>query len=296
MDKVFSDKKAICFFVLPALIFFLLIVFIPIFMSVYYSFLDWDGIGVGKFVGLKNYIYLFTNKNSIFWKAAKNSFLYALVSLFIQLPISLIIALILAWGVKHENFYRSIYFIPVIISSVVIGQLWMKIYNTDYGLLNALLRAVGLENKCHMWLGDKKYVLGATFVPMLWQYVGYHMLLMYGAIKGISPEIFEAAKIDGSGPVRTSFRITIPLIKPMIRVCMIFSLIGSLKIFDLVFILTNGGPAGASEVPATLMYKTIFLRNKYGQGSAIAVFIVVECLLFTLAIQKLFSMRNSDEN
>lgn len=288
MDKIFSNKKAVCVFILPALILFIAIVFIPIFMSGYYSLLDWDGIGKGKFIGLQNYTELFFSKNSNFWPAARNSFLYAAVSIFIQLPVSLLLALVLANGVKFEGFYRCVFFIPVIISSVVIGQLWMKIYNTDYGLLNTILRKMGLDNCCRMWLGDKNTVLGATFVPMLWQYTGYHMLLMYGAIKGISPEIYEAAKIDGSGSVKTAFKITIPLIKPMLRVCLTFSLIGSLKIFDLVYVLTNGGPAGASEVPATLMYKTIFLRNRYGLGSAIAVFIVIECLLFTVAIQKLF--------
>ncbi|MFA6936861.1 MAG: sugar ABC transporter permease [Treponema sp.] len=288
MDKIFSNKKAVCVFILPALILFIAIVFIPVFMSGYYSLLDWDGIGKGKFIGLQNYKELFFSKNSSFWPAARNSFLYAAVSIFIQLPISLLLALVLANGVKFEGFYRCVFFIPVIISSVVIGQLWMKIYNTDYGLLNTILRKMGLDNCCRMWLGDKNTVLGATFVPMLWQYTGYHMLLMYGAIKGISPEIYEAAKIDGSGSVKTAFKITIPLIRPMLRVCLTFSLIGSLKIFDLVYVLTNGGPAGASEVPATLMYKTIFLRNRYGLGSAMAVFIVIECLLFTVAIQKIF--------
>ena len=288
MDKIFSNKKAVCVFILPALILFIAIVFIPVFMSGYYSLLDWDGIGKGKFIGLQNYKELFFSKNSSFWPAARNSFLYAAVSIFIQLLISLLLALVLANGVKFEGFYRCVFFIPVIISSVVIGQLWMKIYNTDYGLLNTILRKMGLDNCCRMWLGDKNTVLGATFVPMLWQYTGYHMLLMYGAIKGISPEIYEAAKIDGSGSVKTAFKITIPLIRPMLRVCLTFSLIGSLKIFDLVYVLTNGGPAGASEVPATLMYKTIFLRNRYGLGSAMAVFIVIECLLFTVAIQKIF--------
>jgi raffinose/stachyose/melibiose transport system permease protein len=295
MDKVLSDKKAICIFILPAFVFFVAIVLLPIFTSAYYSLLDWDGIGTGKFIGFENYKTLFFDKSSNFWFAARNSLLYAFVSIVIQLPLSLLLALVLAAGVRHENFYRSVFFIPVIISSVVIGQLWMKIYNTDYGLLNALLRAMHLDDWCKTWLGDKKTVLGATFVPMLWQYVGYHMLLMYGAIKGISPEIFEAAKIDGAGPVKTAFKITIPLIKPMLRVCVTFSLIGSLKIFDLVYILTDGGPAGASEVPATLMYKTIFLRNRYGLGSAVAIFIVIECLVFTLLFQKLMARKEDEQ-
>ena len=294
MDKVLSDKKAICVFVLPAFVFFVAVVLLPIFTSAYYSLLDWDGIGSGTFVGFENYKTLFFDKSSNFWFAARNSLLYATVSIFIQLPVSLLLALVLAFGVRHEKFYRSVFFIPVLISSVVIGQLWMKIYNADYGLLNTLLRVVHLDDFCKTWLGDKSTVLGATFVPMLWQYIGYHMLLLYGAIKSISPEIFEAAKIDGVGPVKMTVRIIMPLIRPMVRVCLTLSLIGSLKIFDLVYILTNGGPAGASEVPATLMYKTIFLRNRYGRGSAIAIFIVIECLVFTLLIRKL-TTRKDDE-
>src|SRR5574344_765068 len=287
MDKVLSDKKAICVFVLPAFVFFVAVVLLPIFTSAYYSLLDWDGIGSGTFGGFENYKTLFFDKSSNFWFAARNSLLYATVSIFIQLPVSLLLALVLAFGVRHEKFYRSVFFIPVLISSVVIGQLWMKIYNADYGLLNTLLRVVHLDDFCKTWLGDKSTVLGATFVPMLWQYIGYHMLLLYGAINSVSPEGFEAAKIDGVGRVKMAVKIVMPLIRPMVRVCLTLSLIGSLKIFDLVYILTNGGPAGASEVPATLMYKTIFLRNRYGRGSAIAIFIVIECLVFTLLIRKL---------
>ena len=193
------------------------VVIIPIGISFYFSLLKWDGIGQGEMVGFANYVKLFTGKTSSFWKAAGNSFLYAAVSMCIQLPFSLLLALILSNGIKLENFYRNVFFIPVIISTVVIGQLWMKIYNNDYGLLNSLLRSLGLESWTRIWLGDKGTVLGATFVPMLWQYVGYHLLLMYGAIKSIPQDLYEAAKIDGASQTRTAVSITIPLMKPMQR-------------------------------------------------------------------------------
>lgn len=289
MEKVLSDKKAVCLFVLPALLLFIGVVVIPIGISFYYSLLDWDGIGKGSFVWLENYQKLFFSKTSKFWIAAGNSFMYAGISLLVQLPISLLLALVISSGVKFENFYRSAYFIPVIISTVVIGQLWMKIYNPDYGLLNAFLRTVGLDSWTRTWLGDKSTALGATFVPILWQYVGYHMLLMYGAIKSIPGELFEAARIDGASPSRTALSITIPMIRPMLKVSATFSLIGSLKVFDLIFVLTNGGPSGASEVPTTLMYKTIFLKNQYGYGSSMAMFIVAECMIFTLLLRRLFN-------
>jgi raffinose/stachyose/melibiose transport system permease protein len=288
MDRVLSDKKAVCLFLLPALLLFVCVVIIPIGISMYYSMLDWDGIGAARFIGFDNYAKLFFAKTGKFWSAAGHSFLYAGISLLIQLPISLLLAIVIASGVKFENFYRSAFFIPVIISTVVIGQLWMKIYNPEYGLLNSFLKTIGLENLTRTWLGDKSTALGATFVPILWQYVGYHMLLMYGAIKSIPGELFEAAKIDGATPFRTALAVTIPMIRPMLKVSATFSLIGSLKVFDLIFVLTGGGPSGASEVPTTLMYRTIFLKNQYGYGSSMAMFIVAECMILTLLIRRLF--------
>lgn len=286
MDSVLSNKKAICIFVIPTLIVFSVIVFLPIFMSAYYSTLDWDGIGKGTFIGLENYIKLFSD--DVFLKSILNSFLFAFASIFIQLSISLVLALILANGIKGEKLYRTIYFIPVLISTIVIGQLWTKIYNADYGLLNELLKSIGLENAVNDWLGNENTALVCSFIPILWQYVGYHMLIMYAGAKSISEEIFEAAEIDGSSKLNTVFKITIPLMKPILKVCVTFSLIGSLKVFDLIYVLTNGGPLHATEVPSTLMYSSIFNSYQYGYGSAMAVFIIIECLVFTIILDKAF--------
>jgi len=207
---------------------------------------------------------------------------------FIQLPISLLLALILSRGIKGEKFYRTVYFIPVILSTVVIGQLWMKIYNPNYGLLNFILTKIGLQSLTNQWLGNTKTALMAVFVPILWQYIGYHMLLMYASAKSIPTDIYEAAKIDGATESQIAFRITIPLMKPILKVCVIFAVIGSFKAFDLIYVLTNGGPLHASEVPSTLMYTTIFTKYQYGYGSAMAIFIILESLIGTLIIQKLF--------
>lgn len=286
MDSVLSNKKAICLFVIPTLLVFSVIVFLPIFMSAYYSTLDWDGIGEGTFIGIDNYIKLFSD--GVFLKSIVNSFLFAFASIFIQLSISLVLALILASGIKGEKLYRTINFIPVIISTIVIGQLWTKIYNADYGLLNALLKNIGLENLVYDWLGKENTALVCSFIPTLWQYVGYHMLIMYAGAKSISEEIYEAAEIDGSSKINTALKITLPLLKPILKVCVTFSLIGSLKVFDLIYVLTNGGPLHATEVPSTLMYSSIFNSYQYGYGSAMAVFIIIECLVFTIILDKVF--------
>ncbi len=288
MDKVLRDKKAIALFVLPGLAIFVFVILVSIIQSFRYSLLDWNGITAPTFVGIDNYIRLFTDQNTNFIGAIKNSLILAGLSVFVQLPISLFLALILAMGVRGEKFYRTIYFLPVIISTVIIGQLWMKIYHPSYGLLNSLLDFVGLGALKHEWLAKTDTALGATFVPMIWQYIGYHMLLIYTAAKSISAEIYEAARVDGANNFTIAAKITLPQIIPMLKTCVIFAVIGSLKAFDLIYILTRGGPMNATEVPSTLMYNSIFVKYGYGSGSAMAIFIIVECLIFTLLIQKLF--------
>jgi raffinose/stachyose/melibiose transport system permease protein len=295
MVSAMSDKKAIAVFMFPASLFFLLIVAAPVCMSLYYSLLQWDGIGKGTFILFNNFKELFVNNRDTFPASVFHSLLFVLLSVFIQLPISLFFALLLTGGVKREGIFRTIYFIPVIISTVVIGQLWLKIYHPDYGLLNLFLKAIGLESQTHAWIGDLNTVMMSAFVPILWQYVGYHMLLMYAAIKSISPDIYEAALIDGAGPVQTAFRISIPLITPMLKVSVTFSVIGALKIFDLIYVLTNGGPAHASEVPSTLMVKTIFLSYRYGDGSAMAVFLIAECFICAWLVGKIFHGIGADD-
>lgn len=288
MGKVRKNKAAMLVFLLPAAILFVGIIIIPILMSGYYSLLEWDGITEGTFVGIENYMELFTSRSAGFSRTLRNALLLAALSVFIQLPISLGLALVLAKGIKGEGFFVSVFFVPVLISTVVIGQLWTKIYNPDYGLVNTFLRNVGLEQLCHTWLGEQGTALVAVFIPILWQYIGYHMLLMYAGIKSISPELREAARIDGASEWQTSRYVVIPLLKPVIKICVIFAVTGSLKAFDIIYVLTNGGPAHASEVPSTLMVNMIFGRGKYGFGSAIAIFIIFLCFFFAILIQKCF--------
>jgi len=291
VDRVLSNKKAIAFFLFPALVIFIVIIIIPIIMSSYYSLQDWSGFGKGTFVGLSNYKGLISDP--IFVKAAINSLILAAASVFIQLPISLLLALVLAKGVKFEKGFATIYFIPVIISTVVIGQLWMKVYNYDYGILNLLLRSIGLGSLAQDWLGDPQRALIAAFIPIIWQYIGYHMLLMYAGIKSISADIFEAAIIDGSSSWNTSLKITIPMLKPVLNVSVIFAVTGALKVFDLVYVLTGGGPAHASEVIGTYMVSTIFKGNQYGYGSAMAIFVIVECFALSILVSFLFRQKEA---
>ena len=225
----------------------------------------------------------------------KNALIIAFFSVFVQLPFSLLLALLLGRKYKGERFFLTVYFMPVLISTVVIGQMWLKIYNPDYGLLNSFLKLIKLETWTHIWVSDPKTALGSIVVPTIWQYVGYHMLLMYAGIKSVSPDVIEAAKIDGANEWQINTRIIIPLLKPVIKICVIFAVTGSLKTFDLIYVLTRGGPDHASEVPSTLMVNMTFDESRYGYGSAIAVMIIFLCFFFAILIKKGIKTEDYDE-
>ena len=288
MNKLYSNKWYVIIFLLPALILFCGVLIAPIGASGYFSFFDWNGFTEKTFIGFSNYKELFTSDSIGFMKALGNSLLLAVLSVFLQLPLALALALVLGKKIKGERAFLSVYFMPVLISTVVIGQLWLKIYNPDYGVLNVALRAVGLDNLTHIWLGEKATALGAVFVPILWQYVGYHMLLLYAGVKSVPPELREAAMLDGASDGQVNRYIVLPYIKPIIKISVIFAVTGSLKSFDLIYVLTNGGPLHATEVPSTLMISMLFLRNRYGMGSTIAVLLIILCFAFALLINLVF--------
>lgn len=293
MKKMLGNKVHVAAFVLPALLLFICFTFIPLLISGFYSMFDYDGIGKMTFSGLQNYIKMFTD-DRYFPTAIKNSLLLVGGSLFIQLPVSLILAMILAKGVKGEKFFRTVYFLPVVISSMVIGQLWMKIFNSDYGLINYVIRAIGFTDFEYSWLATPSTAFLSTMVPAIWQYIGYHMLIFYAGIKSISPDYYEAAQIDGANKWQVNTKITLPLLAPVIKTCVIFAITGSLRSFDLIYVMTSGGPNHASEVPATLMYNNLFRKGLYGYGSAQAFFIVIECVIFTIIVNKIF--KQAEEN
>lgn len=286
MKRVLSNKWSIMVFVLPTVLFFTFIVIIPIFKSFWYSLLSEIPAKVGdqsKFIWFDNYIKMFTpGRRNDFPGAVINSLNYAGLSVFIQLPFSLLIALILSHGVKGESMYRNLFFIPVVISSVVISLLWQRIYKD---LVPAIYEGLGLALPKNGFLANKDTKLMAVYMPSLWQFVGYHMLLMYGALKSIPTDVIEAATVDGANPFKMALRIQIPMIKPMLKVCLSFSLIGSFKLFDTPWILLE---RSNKQLPALSMYVEMFSNHKYSYASAQAMFIVIECLVFTVLLNVLF--------
>lgn len=284
INKYLSNKKAIFLFMLPAAILYLTLVVVPIFRSGFYSFFEWNTIGPRTFVGFQNFIDVLRDEKMII--SLKNSLVLMVMMVFVCLPISLIFALILAKGIKGAKIFKVIFFIPVLMSSVTVAQLWAKIYSPETGLLNVLLTHLGLESFTQLWLQDKSTVLMATIVPVIWKAIGWYMLLMYTGAKGVSQDVYEAAKIDGANEFKVATRITIPLMSPTIKVCLTLALMYALKEFDIVYNLTKGGPIYRTSVPLIYMYEKIL--SYYGYGSAISVLIIIMCLIISIAVRKFF--------
>lgn len=289
LDKVMSNKKIIALYVLPALLVIMAVVYIPILLTAYYGLNEWNGIGAMTFIGLDNYQALLSDGK--FWDSAWHSLLLAVFSA-ASLIIYLAVAMVLASKIKGANLFRKIYLIPMLLSSVAIAQLWLRIYHPTNGIVNSFLESIGITNP-PAWLAEPSLVLFALFIPILWQYAGFYILIYYAALKNIPASLVEAAKIDGATSLQIAFRIKLPLIMEVIKVTIVLAVVGSLKYFDLIFVMTDGGPNGASEVMASYMYHTAFRAYDFGYGSAIGFFLLVICLIVTWVIRKLTASKET---
>lgn len=284
MNVLKVSKTTIGIFIVPALFLYICIVFIPILYSFYTGTLDWNGIGTSKFVGFDNYRTILFH-DPLFWPAVRRTLLYAVASM-IEIPFCLMMAVLLNRYVRKANSLVSIYFTPVILSVVVIGQLWKTIYNPTSmgGMLNQALISVGLESWTHTWLSEPKIAIYCIYFVSLWQYFGYHLLIQFTGVQNIPSEIYEAAKIDGADGFKADRYITFPMIIPIFKISIVLAFIGSLQSFDMIWVMTGGGPAHATDVIATYMYTSSFLSQKFGYGSALASLLVVLCLVVTVLI------------
>lgn len=289
MDKVMSNKKIIALYVLPSLLLILAIVYIPIVLTGYYGLNQWNGIGAMKFIGLDNYQALI--KDKMFWNSAGHSLLLAVFSA-LSLILYLVIAMVLSAKLKGVNFFRKIYLIPMLLSSVAIAQLWLKIFHPTNGILNSLLESIGVANP-PAWLAEPSIVLFALFIPILWQYAGFYILIYYAALKNIPNSLEEAAKIDGANAFQIAYKIKLPLAMEVIKVTIVLAIVGSLKYFDLIYVMTDGGPNGSSEVMASYMYHQAFRAYDFGYGSAIGFFLLIICLIVTWIIRKLTATKDT---
>jgi raffinose/stachyose/melibiose transport system permease protein len=280
-------------FLAPTLLLLLVFVAWPILESARLSFTQWTGLGKSQtYIGFTNWVRLV--QDGVFWKALGNNLILAVLSIMVQLPVALALAVLLDKGGRRFRVFKLGYFMPLLISSVAIGFLFKYIYDPNFGMLNAVLNSIGLGALAKSWLGDPGIALYAVLAVICWQFIPFYMLIFQAALASIPGELHDAALIDGATENQYFWRIVLPMLQGTIRTSAVLSLIGSLRYFDLIYVLTGGGPSGSTELMATYMYKQAFASFNFGYGSTIAVALIVVVMIIS-GLVLLFTRRFQTE-
>ena len=263
----------------------------PVVKAIQYSMYNWKGYGpMVDFVGLKNFTYVLGEE--VFQDALVHNLIIIALSILIQLPLGLGVALLLNRKIRGRNLLRTLVFVPWVISEVITGVIWRQMLQAEYGALDKLLDMVGIPTPQQGFLGDPKYALGAVMVVLTWKYLGLAIVLFLAGLAGVPEELYEAAQIDGATWWQIQRRVTIPLLGPTVRTWAFLSMIGSIQVFDMVWILTKGGPAESTSTMATFLYAFGVDRNLIGIASAASVILFVIALVFALTYQRLILRRD----
>jgi multiple sugar transport system permease protein len=274
-------------FILPNVVLFLVFLAFPVVSSLFISLADWNLINPPEFIGIHNYIQLFSD--SFFWKCMRNTAVFSLFSVGLGVFFSLFLATILDNPrLRAAGFFKSAIFLPVIFSSVSIAVVWQWILDNQSGILNYCLRLVGLKSV--PWIVSTKWALSSVIGVAVWKQAGYNMVIFLAALKGVPQELYEAAEIDGARPMRKFWKITWPLISPSTFFVLVTSIIGSFQIFDLTTVLTNGGPAYSTNTLIMMVYQYGFQFFKMGYASAMA-YVLFAIILILTAVQALVSKK-----
>ena len=267
---VWNRRKWIILFSIVPLAIYTIIVIIPLFSSFYYSFTDWNGFrNAYHWTGLENFAKIF--KDKLFINAIKNTVIWMAAAVVLPVGGGLTLALLLHEGVWGANFYKSLFYLPICLSLAVIGQVWIWIYQPDWGLINTVLRLVHLDQLTVAWLANTKTALGSVIIAWSWQQIGLAMVIFLAGLTSIPSELTEAAEMDGANYLQSLRHVVVPLFSPATVVVVALSIINSLKSFDVVYMMTKGGPFHTTDTLAMFMYNESFQKYYMGYGSAIAV-------------------------
>jgi raffinose/stachyose/melibiose transport system permease protein len=281
----------IILFLLPALVLYAVFVLYPIVQSARYSLYEWNGFGpLQDYIGLDNFRAAF--RDARFRDALKHNLIIVVLSLMVQLPVALALAMLLNAKIRGRAIMRTVFFAPYVLSEVVTGVVWRQILRPN-GLLDQSLDGVGAGGWVHGWLSDPNVVLYALFFVVSWKYFGFHMILMLAGLQQIPKELKEAASIDGASPWKSFRYVTLPLLGPTIRVSVFLSVIGALQLFDLVWVTTKGGPIGASSTMSTYLYDR-FRDSRFGYASAVSI-VIFGLSLFVALLYQRFALRRDIE-
>ena len=282
--KIKKDEVGwLLLFIAPTLILFTLFFILPILFLLASSFTNWDGIDA-EFVGFENYIKLFNIKS--FVRAITNNLYWCITAALITVPLGLIIALLLSHRSRGWKVFRTVLFVPQVVSSAAIAMLWAAVFNAEYGLLNFILDNIGLSNyKNHNWLGNVR-TANAALIGFSLCYVGYFMVIMLAKTAGISEDYYDAAKIDGASQIQKDFYITAPLIKSTFFLCIILAVIFNLRQFEYVYLMTAGGPANKTQVLVVYIWNELTVQ-RLGRGSAAGVIMIALGAMLLLLLRRL---------
>ena len=294
MQKKRKFDKTAFVFIAPAFIFFTLFIIVPTVSSVYYSFTSWDGVSPNvKFIGLANYKEIFTSAR--FGNALKNTILLTVFISVFENAFALALALIVdnvRWG---KNFFRSAFYVPVLVSGIVSGFIWKIMYNYNFGTINTILKDIGMGDFRQDWLGNNKLTLIMIGVVLVWKGAGYYMIIYLASLQSVSPDLIEAAQIDGATWSKTLWKVKLPMVMPSITICVFLTLTNSFKLFDQNLALTGGDPNHFTEMLALNIYQTFYARagaQWKGLGQAKAVLFCV--LVIAISMIQLKATRSRE--
>ncbi|WP_419999474.1 carbohydrate ABC transporter permease [Streptomyces boninensis] len=280
-------------FTTPALVLFLLFVMLPIVYALYVSFFNWGGIGApSDFVGTDNFTRLLDDP--VFLGDLWRGLLLVVFSVVLQLPFALAMAVLLNQKLRGRAFYRMLFFAPFVLSEVITGVLFSMIFSPDDGLADKVLGSIGLDGVGGLWFAGQNTVLPTLFLVMTWKFFGFHMMLYLAGLQGIPAELHEAARIDGASAWRRFWHITLPLLGPTLRMSVFLSIIGAIQLFDLVWVVTQGGPDHHSETMAVTLFQYGFKRYQVGYASAISIAMFLISLVFALGYQRYVLRRDTE--
>lgn len=287
MHAFFRNGKVIAALVVPGLAVLVFAIFVPIGYSLFYSLTDWSGFGDPHPVGFDNYATILT-ADPVFWTSLGNALILVLATVFLQNPIAFILAATLARLTERwSQALRTLFFVPAVLSVVVITALWVNILNPNYGILNKVLQSVGLGGLALPWLSDPHTALGAVIWIITWAGFGWALLFYYTGLMTVPAELNEAAAIDGANTWQRHLRVVVPTMMPTISAVIVIDVISCLKQMEVIFLSTQGGPGQVTQFIAVYLYQKAFSSSEYGYGNALSILFVVVAIGLTLVVQRL---------
>ena len=283
-----QERRTAALFLAPAILLYGVFFVLPMAQAFYYSLFRWRGLSQHKeLIGIQNFAQL--AGDPIFWMALKHNFTFLVAGILITIPVALFFGYVISRKVRGASTYRAVFLFPNIISIVAVAVLWSFVYNMQFGLLNALLKQIGLEQLTTGWLGEPRTALPAVIATGIWYSLGFYIVLFIAGIQSIPPSFYEAASIDGANQLQSFRHITIPLLWEILKLALVYIVIQTMNVFGLVWVMTEGGPSNHTETMLTYLYRKAFAESLYGYGTALGV--VVFILVLGIALTSIRAMK-----